>query len=114
MKTVLKITVGIVLGMTLLVVGCTALVAGGLNTKSEDGITRAQFNAVKQGTSQAAVEKNLGEPESAQQFENSIPELKITSRSSCIYYPEKGRKILEGSSFQLCFDSRRLTSKNVY
>lgn len=113
--TFLKVVLGVVLGGTILIVGCAALVAGGLSTKETDGITRAQFDSITQGTEQSEVEDEFGEPEDSQQFENQIPELQdAPSRSSCIYYPEKGKAILEGQSFQLCFDEGKLTSKNAY
>jgi hypothetical protein len=105
----------VVIGGTVLIVGCTALIAGGLESEQTDGITRSQFGSISQGTQQTAIEDKYGEPENAQEFEQQIPELQDQpSKSSCIYYPEKGKKILEGSSFQLCFDDGRLTSKNAY
>ena len=39
---------------------------------------------------------------------------KSNEKSSCIYYPEKGKGIGEGKSFQLCFTNGKLDSKNVY
>ncbi len=113
--TVLKVTLGVVLGFCLLIGGCAALVGVGLNTEQTDGITRAEFDSIAQGTSQSSIEDRLGAPEDKQEFESQIPELQDEpSSSSCIYYPEKGKKILEGASFQLCFDDGRLTSKNAY
>ncbi len=111
--TFLKVVLGVIVGSLIIIGGCTALIGIGLNSKSDKGITRAQFDAVPQGTSQADVETQLGKPENAQQFENKIPGLD-TSKSSCVYYQEKGKKILEGNSFQLCFDGGALTSKNAY
>ncbi len=113
--TFLKVVLGVVLGGVVLIVGCSALIAGGLESEEENGITRTQFDSISQGTEQSEIEEKYGEPENAQEFEQQIPELQDQpSRSSCIYYPEKGKKILEGSSFQLCFDDGRLTSKNAY
>lgn len=113
--TFLKVVLGVVLGGVVLIIGCSALIAGGLESEETDGITRTQFNSISQGTAQSAIEEEYGEPENAQEFEQQIPELQDQpSRSSCIYYPEKGKKILEGSSFQLCFDDGKLTSKNAY
>lgn len=113
--TLLKVTLGVVLGGTLLIGGCVALVGAGLSSEETDGITRTQFDGISQGTLQRTIEERFGEPEDAQEFESQIPELgDAPSRSSCIYYPEKGKPILEGQSFQLCFDEGRLTSKNAY
>ena len=113
--TFTKVVLGVVIGGVLLIGGCTALIAGGLSSEEEDGITRAQFNSIGQGDTQTSIEDEFGEPEDSQEFENQIPELQDSpSRSSCIYYPEKGKPILEGASFQLCFDEGKLTSKNAY
>lgn len=113
--TFLKVVLGVVVGGMVLIGGCAALIAGGLSEEETDGITRAQFTSIAQGTTQSEIEEEYGEPESAQEFEQQIPELQDQpSRSSCIYYPEKGKPIFEGASFQLCFDEGRLTSKNAY
>lgn len=119
MKTILKIALGIVLGVVVLIVGCSALFAAGVDEaedeRTKEGITRAEFRSVKQGTRQRAVRQRLGKPESAQEFEQQIPEIQNTPRrSSCIYYPERGKPLFEGRSFQFCFDAGRLTSKNAY
>jgi hypothetical protein len=116
---VLKVMLGLVLGTVLLIAGCSALLAGGVNEaqKQQDakGITAEQFSSIKQGTSQSDVEAELGTPENAQEFEQQIPELQDQpSKSSCIYYPESGKPLFEGRSFQLCFDGGKLTSKNAY
>ena len=113
--TFLKVVLGVVIGGTVLIGGCAALVAGGLSSEETDGITRAQFESISQGTTQSSIEEEYGEPEDSQEFENQIPELQDQpSRSSCIYYPEKGKAILEGDSFQLCFDDGKLSSKNAW
>lgn len=112
-STVLKVALGVVLGIVLLVGGCTALLAIGLNQEEEHGITRAQFDSIALGTSRGAIVARYGEPEDAQTFESNIPNIGSSS-SSCIYYPEKGKKVLEGATFQLCFDNDLLRSKNAY
>lgn len=113
--TFLKVILGVVLGGTILIVGCVSLLAVGLESEQDKGITRAQFDSISQGTQQSSIEDSYGKPENSQEFEQQIPELQDQpSKSSCIYYPEKGKKILEGSSFQLCFDDGKLTSKNAY
>ena len=117
--TVWKVMLGVFLGGCLLIGGCVALFAAGVEEADEEqkkkGITLKQFRGVEQGSTQAEVEAELGEPEDAQEFEQEIPELETgTQKSSCIYYPEKGKGIGEGRSFQLCFDDGKLTSKNAY
>lgn len=119
MKTALKVALGIVLGGLVLIVGCSALLAEGIDQaekeQTENGITLAQFRAVSQGATESQVRAELGEPENAQEFEQEIPELQQgAQRSSCIYYPEKDKALFEGKSFQLCFDDGKLTSKNAY
>lgn len=113
--TFTKVVLGVVLGGALLIGGCAALIGAGLSEEETDGITRAQFDSISQGTTQTSVEDEYGEPEDSQEFETQIPELQDTpSSSSCIYYPEKGKPLFEGQSFQLCFDEGKLTSKNAY
>jgi hypothetical protein len=118
-STVLKVMLGVVLGACVLIVGCVALLAAGVNEADKEqkkkGITLSQFRSIQQGTTQEEVEADLGTPEDAQEFEQEIPELNTgKQQSSCIYYPEKGKGIGEGRSFQLCFDNGKLTSKNSY
>jgi hypothetical protein len=118
-STILKVMLGVVLGACVLIVGCVALLGAGLNEADEEqkkkGITLQQFRSIDQGSSQEQVEAELGPPDDAQEFEQEIPELDTgNQKSSCIYYPEKGKGIGEGRSFQLCFDNGELTSKNSY
>ena len=118
-STVLKVMLGVFLAFALLIGGCIALVGVGVNEADKEqkkkGITLSEFRSVKQGTTQKEVEAEFGKPEDAQEFEQEIPELDTgNQKSSCIYYPEKGKGIGEGRSFQLCFDNGKLTSKNAY
>ena len=117
--TFMKVLLGVFLGGLLLIGGCVALFGAAVDEadkeQQEKGITRAQFDSIEQGTSQEDVEAELGQPEDSQEFEQQIPELQEeASKSSCIYYPEKGKPLFEGDSFQLCFDDGKLTSKNAY
>lgn len=112
-RTFTKVLLGVVLGGLLLIGGCAAIIGIGLNSTEEDGITRSEFNSIQQGTTRSAIESKYGQPTDAQEFESVIEGLPA-SQSSCIYYPEKGKKVLEGATFQLCFDSNKLTSKNAY
>ncbi len=118
-RIVLKVMLGLFVGFCLLIAGCAALIGSGVNEAQKEndrvGITAAEFGSVAQSTTQSDVEAQLGKPESAQEFENQIPELQANpSQSFCIYYPEKGKPLFEGKSFQLCFDEGKLTSKNAY
>jgi hypothetical protein len=118
-STVLKVMLGVVLGGCLLIVGCFVVLAGGVNEadkqQKKKGITLRQFRSVQQGSTQSEVEAELGKPDDAQQFEDAgVKGISGSSTSSCIYYPEKGKGIGEGRSFQLCFENDKLTSKNSY
>lgn len=117
-RNILIIALGVLLGGTLLIVGCVALVASGVDEANEEqkkqGITLEQFRSVRQGTTQDEIEADFGKPEDAQEFENEGIDTTEPERSSCIYYPEKGKGIGEGRSFQLCFTEGKLDSKNAY
>lgn len=122
-RSFMKVLLAVVLGGLVLIVGCVALIGAGINEGVEEaekeqdakGITMSEFRSIKQGTTQDDVESQLGPPEDSQEFENQIPELQDQpARSSCIYYPEKGKPLFEGRSFQFCFDEGKLTSKNAY
>jgi hypothetical protein len=109
----------VILGGIVLIVGCSALFAVGLDEaekeEAKNAITPAEFRSVQQGTSQSAVERRFGEPQDSQEFEQEIPEIQDQpERSSCIYYPEKDKELFEGDSYQFCFDNGKLTSKNAY
>lgn len=112
-RTFLKVLGAAMVAMVLLIGGCAWLTGGALNEKEESGITDAEFRSIAMGTTQAAIEARYGKPEDAQRFEQRIPGIGA-STSSCIYYPERGKPLLEGASYQLCFDEGRLTSKNAY
>jgi hypothetical protein len=69
MKSVLKIGLGIVLGFTILVAGCTAIVGAGMESASNDrGQGNAQMEAnvskLHEGQTKAEVVRIMGQPES--------------------------------------------------
>jgi hypothetical protein len=115
----LLVTLGVLLGGTLLVGGCVAIIGIGADEAQKErnrkGINQSEFDSIQQGMSQQEVEQRLGPPKDSQEFEQNIPELQDQPfRSSCIYYPEKNQPLFEGQSFQFCFDEGKLTSKNAY
>lgn len=120
MKTVLKVALGVILALVVLIVGCTAILAGGADQVADEidkqqranSITLEQYRAVKTGISQAGLEKRLGEPSDAQEFESEVPELDAKSKGSCIYYNRRGGEI--GDLFQFCFENGKLSSKSSY
>jgi hypothetical protein len=118
-RTFLKVMLGVIIGGCVLIGGCFALLAGGVNEADKEqkkqGITLTQFRSISQGTSEGDIKDQLGKPEDAQEFEDAgVPGVTGKSKSSCIYYPEKGKGIGEGHSFQFCFDNGKLTGKNAY
>lgn len=117
-RTGLKIFAGICFVGLLFIVGCAVLIGGAANEidkqAQEHAISKSQFDAIQQGTSQAAVEKKLGTPEDSQEFEQKGFGKSAPQGSSCVYYNEKGKDLFEGRSFQFCFTNRKLDSKNAY
>lgn len=112
-SSVLKIAGGLVLGVVVLIVGCSALLGSAADQVEEEqqehAISGADYDSVQNGAAQADVEAALGPPESDQDFQyQGIP------GSTCIYYNEEGAPLLEGNYFQFCFDGGRLTSKAAY
>lgn len=108
MKTVLKITLGIVLGFTVLIVGCVALIGAGVDeaqkTSDKTAITLAQYEAAKTGeTTRAQLVERFGKPQSSDSVQadgvEGIPESDF--QQDCIYYSRKGKL---ASLFQFCVD----------
>jgi hypothetical protein len=98
------------------VVGCAVLLGTAAeeveDEAQEHAISLAQFDSIEQGSTQAAVEQELGKPEDSQAFEQRFGGR--VEGSSCIYYNEKGKELFEGRSFQFCFTEGKLDSKNAY
>lgn len=117
MKTVLKVTLGILLACVILIGGCAALIGGAANEVQEESdrtaITREQYRQVKTGDTRDEVENALGEPSSANEFSTEIDGLDDPVGSSCIYYGRKGELI---AAYQFCFDvnTDELESKSSY
>lgn len=117
MKTVLKVTLGILLACVILIGGCAALIGGAANEVQEESdrtaITRDQYRQVKTGDTRDEVERALGEPSSANEFSTEIDGLDDPVGSSCIYYGRKGELI---AAYQFCFDvnTDELESKSSY
>lgn len=118
MKAIVKIALGIVLGATVLVVGCTALLAAGVDEAQDESdrsaISEAQYRSVKTGrTTREEIVERFGEPADRQEFEQRIEGLQDEPvSSSCIYYNRRGELL---SPYQFCFDGEgRLESKNSY
>jgi ribosomal protein L40E len=120
-RTGLKIFVGICVAGLVLVVGCTALLAGGVNEavkeldaeQAEHAITRSEFKALEIGMTQQQVIDSTGKaPEDRQNFESEGFLSEEPTTSTCIYYNQADGEFLD--TYQLCFDNGRLTSKNAW
>jgi len=106
MKTVIKVTLGILLGFTILIGGCAALFAGGVNEVQKESdktaITLEQYRTVQTGeATRAEVVEMAGEPQSANEFSSEVEGIDNPIGSECIYYNRKGEFL---SIFQFCFD----------
>jgi len=103
MKTILKITAGILLAACVLIVGCSVLLSAGVNEAVQEvqkdsdrtAITFKQYRSVNSRDSRDDVVQSFGAPSSASEVG-----LKDLS-SECVYYNRKGKF---ASIFQFCFD----------
>jgi hypothetical protein len=107
MKTVLKITLGIILGFTVLIGGCAALIGGAVNEVQKDSdktaITLEQYRSVDVGQdTREAVMARLGEPSSSNEVEVEGFTANEPYGSECVYYNQKGQIL---SIYQFCFDT---------
>lgn len=114
MRTVIKVAAGVLLAAGVLIGASVGLLGLGLNgaqkTSDRNGITRAQFDQIHTGMSEAEVKAVIGNvPEaSTTSYSATAADVKIGER--CLHYNEIGRLI---SIYQLCFDEggRGLVSK---
>ncbi|MDO9410109.1 hypothetical protein [Patulibacter sp.] len=117
MKTVIKVTLGILIAFTILIGGCVALVGSAANDVQDENdrtaITPAQYRSIKTGDAKSEVEAELGDPESADEFSSEIEGLDKPVGSSCSYYGRKGELL---SGYQFCFDvnTDELESKSSF
>jgi hypothetical protein len=115
MKTVLKVMLGVVLAGVLLIVGCAVLVGSAaedaVNEVEQEAdahaLTPAEFRSIQKGSTIAEVKGEFGEPESSDNTESITGK----GRDRCLYYNQKGADLLEGESYQLCFEPGKLRAK---
>lgn len=111
MKTGVKVALGVVLVLAVLIVGCFALTGG--EDDDTQAITLEQFDSIKVGTAKREVEDKLGKPASAKELERIGIKRPQKGASSCTYYPEEGKALGEGRTFQLCFTDDKLGFKRA-
>lgn len=112
--SVIKVALGVILGLTVLIVGCAAIIGSSADKAIKDtqkqsdktGITATQFKAVKIGTLRSDVRSQLVVP----------PEDKDSTaiqdyKSECLYYNRKGHLF---DIYQFCFENHRLVSKSSF
>ncbi len=119
MKTVVKVALGVTLGLVVVIVGCSALIGAGVDKAQKDSdkaaITAKQYKGAKTGTAKRdELEAAFGDPQSSDDIQaegvKGIPESDF--KQSCIYYSRKGEL---ASLFQFCFDGDNvLSSKASY
>ena len=120
--TVLKVFLGIVVGIIVLAAGCAALVGGAANEVAKQldaeqkahAISASTFASLKLGATKAEVLAAAAPatPEDAQEFEQAGVLSSEQLSSSCLYFNKEGGSF--GDLYQLCFTNDRLESKNAY
>lgn len=120
MKTVLKIALGIVLGCTVLIVGCVALIGAGIDEAQDESdeaaITQADYASVKtgaQGNTRKRLIDRFGEPAQQHEFETEGITPDDPIGSECIYYNREGEL---AALYQFCIDAQtgRVESKSSF
>lgn len=118
MKTVLKIALGIILGFTVLIVGCVALIGGAANEVVKEAgktaITAAEYAGATTGSlTREQAEQQFGKPSSVSESSTVVEGLEKPVGSECVVYNREGEL---ASGFLMCFDinTRKLTSKSSF
>ncbi len=109
MKTFLKVTLGVIVGGLVLIIGCAALIGGAANEVSKgitteqnrNAITNAQARSVELGTTRRTVQERFGPPKSDQESSNAG-----LGADTCTYYNVRGGQLLD--SWQFCFEGAGL------
>lgn len=118
-SSVLKVMLGVILGGIVLIGGCGALLAIGLDEAQDESdrtsITRSQYSSAKTGQwTQSQLEARFGEPASSDEIKaegvEGIPESDFSQ--NCLYYSRRGEL---ASLYQFCFgEDGVLTTKASY
>jgi hypothetical protein len=114
MKTVLKVALGVILGLTVLIVGCSALFSSAVDEVEKDSQKNAktvqEIRKAHLGDTRADIESRLGKPASTQESTSTSDRPDDGIGDSYIYYPVKGGEILD--TWQLVFDGDKLIARN--
>jgi len=114
MKTVLKIALGVILGLTVLIVGCSALLGSAVDDVEKDSQKNAktvqEIRKAHLGDTRADIERRLGKPASTQESTSTSDRPNDDIGDAYIYYPVKGGGILD--RWQLVFDGDKLITRN--
>lgn len=122
MKSIVKIALGIVLGGVVLIAGCTALLAAGVDEAQDESdrtaITLAQYRSVDRTISRDELVDRFGDPADESQIDQDLDAdtrryIKDGEEDmDCVYYTRKGKL---ASLFQFCFDGNgRYQSKSAF
>lgn len=107
MKTILKVALGLMLGVVVLIAGCVAIIGAGVDKAQKDSdktaITAQQYGSAKTGSAtRKQIESEFGSPKTSDEIQaegiKGIPESNF--KQSCMYYTRKGAL---ASLFQFCF-----------
>jgi len=124
MKTVLKVALGIVLGLTVLIVGCALVIGASVDEAVDEvqkdsdkaAITQAEYASVKtgvNGNSRKRLIARFGKPASQDEFETEGVEPDEPIGSECLYWNREGEL---ASLYQFCIDTNtgRVESKSSF
>ncbi len=111
MKTMMKVALGVILGLVVVIVGCSALIGAGVDEAQTDSdrtaITPSQYRSVDRRDTREEVVEEFGEPQSEDEVDQDLPkELRSAVKKgeedlACVYYGRRGEL---ASLYQFCFD----------
>ncbi len=114
----MKVSLGAGIGVVVLILVMVAVlwnpVGGGQEEQQTEGMTVRQFRAVRLGASEGEIEARFGKAADRQDLELELAARDEPQSSTCLYYPEKGKELDEGRSFQFCFIDGRLDTKDIH
>lgn len=114
----LKIALGVILGVTVLIIGGSALSSAGVDGVEKDSQKNSRKNAktvrairkAHLGDTRSDIERRLGEPASTQESTSTSDRPDDGIGDLYVYYPRKGGGTLD--RWQLVFDGDKLIARN--